>query len=117
MNSGIEKEGDFAKEFKLDGEVLQVWGDVRLGRDAVIRARVRGGIQGKGRIVVEEEGVVSGRVEGTDVRVEGKVEGGVTGRGQVWLGKKSVVRSSCIAQGLRIEPGASFRGELRVGEV
>jgi cytoskeletal protein CcmA (bactofilin family) len=59
--------------------------------------------------------VVSGFVEGQDVRLEGRVDGGIDGRGQVWLGPNSVLRTRCKGKALRIELGADFKGELSVG--
>ena len=104
-----------AGEIQNPGTGLQIWGDVQLREDAVIRAKVKGKVMGTGRIIVEEEAVVTGAVEGTDVRILGEVQGGVVGRGQVWIGPKARLKLCCHAQALRIESGAEFRGELQVG--
>jgi cytoskeletal protein CcmA (bactofilin family) len=97
----------------VDG--LKIIGDVKLGRDGVIRAKVKGNVRASGKLVLAAEAVVSGFVEGQDVRLEGRVDGGIDGRGQVWLGPKAVLRTRCKAKALRIELGADFKGELRVG--
>ena len=103
------------KKPALTGEGLQIMGDVKLGRDGVIRAKVKGSVRASGKLVLAAEAVVSGFVEGQDVRLEGKVDGGIDGRGQVWLGPESVLRTKCKGKALRIEPGADFKGELWVG--
>ena len=103
------------KKPALTGEGLQIMGDVKLGRDGVIRAKVKGNVRASGKLVLTAEAVVSGFVEGQDVRLEGRVDGGINGRGQVWLGPKAVLRTKCRGKALRIEPGADFKGELSVG--
>ena len=99
----------------LPVEGLKIMGDVKMGRDGVIRAKVKGNVRASAKLVLTAEAVVSGFVEGQDVRLEGKVDGGIDGRGQVWLGPKAVLRTKCKGKALRIEPGADFKGELSVG--
>ena len=99
----------------LAGEGLQIMGDVKLGRDGVIRAKVKGNVRASGKLVLTAEAVVSGFVEAQDVRLEGRVGGGMGGRGQGWRGPKSVWRTRCKGKALRSEPGADFKGELSVG--
>ena len=94
---------------------LQIWGDVKFKADAVIRADVKGSVTGVEKVIVTEGTVVTGAVEGSDVRMEGEAQGGITARGQVWLGPKAKVKLHCQARAIRIEPGAEFRGELQVG--
>ncbi len=103
-----------SEESTLTGGGLQVWGDVRLGRDGVIGAKVKGNVRAFGKLVISAVAEVSGLIEGQDIRLEGKGTGGLEGRGKVWLGPQSVLRTRCVAKELRIEPGADFRGELRV---
>ena len=99
----------------ISGQGLQIWGDVKFKADAVIRANVQGSVTAAEKIIVTEGTVVTGTVEGSDVRVEGEARGGVVARGQAWLGPKARVKLRCQARVLRIEPGAEFRGELQVG--
>ena len=103
------------KKPALAGEGLQILGDVRLGRDGVIRAKVKGNVRASGKLILTAEASVSGFVEGQDVRLEGRVDGGLQGRGQVWLGPQAILRTRCKGKALRIEPGADFKGELWVG--
>ena len=44
------------------------------------------------------------------------MEGGVEATGQLWLVAGSVLRTSCVAKALRIDAGANFSGEFKVGE-
>jgi len=60
--------------------------------------------------------VVSGLVQAKDIRLEGRVEGGIEGAGKVWLTRGSILRTRCVAKELRIEPGATVAGELKVVE-
>lgn len=99
----------------MEGNGLQIWGDVKFRADAVIRAGVKGSVVGIERVMVAPSAVVTGSVEGSDVRIEGEVHGGVTARGQVWFGPKSKVKVRCCGKAVRVEPGAEFRGELQVG--
>lgn len=97
------------------GKGLQIWGDVKFNSDAVIRADVHGRVTGAEKIIVTEGTVVTGEVEGSDVRIEGEARGGVAARGQVWLGAKAKVKLQCRGRSVRMEPGAEFRGELQIG--
>ena len=96
---------------------LTVWGDVRFSTDALVRAHIHGDIQATRKLVVAVTAEVSGRIQGSDVCLEGKVLGGLEVAGQVWLKQGALLRQRCIARALRIEPGADFQGELRVGAV
>jgi len=100
---------------EIPGKGLQIWGEVRFRAEAVIRAGVKGSVVSTEKLIVAEGAVVSGSVEGTDVRVEGEAQGGVVARGQVWIGPKAKVKVRCSGRAVRIEPGAEFRGELQVG--
>ena len=102
-------------ETALEEGGLQIWGDVKFRADAVLQGKIRGDVHGLKKIIVSHDAVVTGSVEGSDVRVEGEVRGGVTAAGRVWLGPKAKVRVRCGGRALRIEPGAQFRGEIRVG--
>jgi len=104
-----------AENRSLEAKGLQIWGDVRFRADALIGVGVKGGVQGAEKIIVTQDAVIEGAVEGSDVKIEGQVQGGVSGRGQVWIGAKAKVKVGCCARSLRIEPGAEFRGELQVG--
>ena len=103
------------EEQVISDKGLKIWGDIRFGADAVIRADVKGSVAGIEKVIVTEGTLVSGCVEGSDVRIEGEAHGGVVARGKVWIGAKARVRGRCVGQAARIEPGAEFRGELQVG--
>ena len=100
---------------EISSGAFSVWGDVRLKRDAVLQAQVRGNVHAERKLILTPDAEVSGRVQGVDVCVEGKVEGGVEAQGQVWVKKGASLRKQCVARSLRVELGADFRGELRVG--
>jgi len=55
-------------------------------------------------------------VQAKDIRLEGRVEGGIEGAGRVWLTRGSILRTRCVAKELRIDQGAAFAGELKVGD-
>ncbi len=102
-------------EESMASQGLQIWGDVKFREDAVVGAGVKGSVAGSGKVIVKDGAVISGSVEGTDVRVEGEAQGGVMAKGQVWIGPKAKVKVRCSGRAVRIEPGAEFRGELQVG--
>ena len=103
------------EETGISDKGLKIWGDIRFGADAVVRADVKGNVTGAEKVIVSEGTVVSGCVEGSDVRIEGEAHGGVVARGKIWIGAKARVRGRCVGEAARIEPGAEFRGELQVG--
>lgn len=116
QNAGV-KSGAVAagKDEGIAGEGLRIWGDVKFRGDAVIRADVKGSVAGAEKVIVTEGTVVSGVVTGTDLRIEGQAQAGAEARGRLWIGPRAVVKGRCVARAVRIEPGASFRGELQVG--
>jgi cytoskeletal protein CcmA (bactofilin family) len=95
---------------------LQISGSVGLDQDGVIRATVKGDIRSTSKLVIAQESVVSGLVQAKDIRLEGRVEGGIEGAGKVWLTRGSILRTRCVAKELRIDQGATFVGELKVGD-
>jgi cytoskeletal protein CcmA (bactofilin family) len=101
---------------RMEGKGIQIGGSVGLAQDGVLRAEVKGDVRSSCKLVISKGSVVSGVVQARDIRLEGEVEGGVEGSGQVWLVAGSRLRSRCVAASLRIEPGADFSGEIRVGE-
>lgn len=119
MNSvagaGADSGGTDIPEFASG--TLTVWGDVRFFADALVRAHVHGGVQATQKLVLAPMAEVSGRVQGSEVCIEGKICGGVEAAGQVWLKRGGWLRQRCVARALRIERGADFQGELRVGAV
>jgi len=100
---------------EISSGAFSVWGDIRLKRDAVLQAKVKGTVHAEQKLILTSDAEVSGRVQGGDVCVEGKVEGGVEAQRQVWVKKGASLRKLCVARSLHIELGADFRGELRVG--
>ena len=108
-------ENETEKEVISPRAELQIWGDVKFREDAVVGAQVKGNVTGAGRVIVREGAVVTGALEGSDLRVQGEVQGGILGKGQVWIGSQAKVKLRCHGRSLRIEPGAEFRGELQVG--
>ena len=100
---------------EISSGAFSTWGDIRLKRDAVVEAKIKGNVHAEQKLILNREAEVSGWVRGVDVYVQGKVEGGLEASGQVWLKKGATLRKQCVAQGLRMESGVDFRGELKVG--
>ena len=88
---------------------------MKFGADAILRGEVKGSVIGREKVIVTEGTVVTGAVEGSDVRVDGEVHGGVVARGRVWIGPRAKVKVRITGRALRIEPGAECKGELQVG--
>ncbi|NBR46908.1 MAG: polymer-forming cytoskeletal protein, partial [Verrucomicrobia bacterium] len=63
-------------ETALEEGGLQIWGDVKFRVDAVLQGKIHGDVNGLKKIIVSRDAVVTGSVEGSDVRVEGEVRGG-----------------------------------------
>lgn len=119
MNSvavaGADPEGVKTPE-SVSGD-LTIWGDVRFSADAFVQAHIRGDILAGKKLVLASTAEISGRVQGSEICLEGRVNGGLEASGQVWLKAGAWLRKRCVAQTLRIERGADFQGELRVGAV
>lgn len=117
MNSvtGAEVNSGDVEIAGLGPETFSIWGDIRFAKDAFLQAKVQGNVQSAKKLVVAPEAEVSGRVQAGEICVQGKIEGGLEAAGQAWIKAGALVHKLCVAHALRIEPGADFRGELRVG--
>ncbi|NBS14138.1 MAG: hypothetical protein EBT57_04900 [Verrucomicrobia bacterium] len=82
MNSvgGAETDSFDGKVPEIASGAFAIWGDIRLARNAVLQAKVKGNVLAEHKVILTPEAEVSGRIQGGDVCVEGKVEGGVEAR-------------------------------------
>ncbi len=98
-----------AKDIEFSG------GRIRLNGDYLIEGRVDGTIESDGCIVVGPNAFVTGELMAESVVVHGKVVGQITTGATCELRSTSTVVGGVSASHLRLEDGADFTGDSRVG--
>ncbi len=92
---------------KLEGR-LELAGTFRLD------AQMKGTIVSQSTLVIGENAVVEGQIEGNQVVVAGRVEGVLIAKGRVEIQAKGVVRGEVHAPCLVIEAGGIFDGRCHM---
>ncbi|MFQ5512934.1 MAG: polymer-forming cytoskeletal protein [Myxococcota bacterium] len=86
-------------------------------RDGVrIDGHVEGELRAEGAVIVGEGACVVGSIFADSVVVLGQVEGEITARCQVTVFKSGRVHGDIHTVGIAVEPGASLRGCIVIGD-
>ncbi len=78
-----------------------------------IKGVLEGDVVTRGRVVVAEEGVVSGSIQAASIRVAGTVDGDLIASDELLIREGSEVEGTLYATHLDIQPGAEFQGAVR----
>lgn len=99
----------------LVGEGTVFEGTIKATGDVRVSGRVLGRVDGNGKVVVAEGGVVEGEVCAQNASVAGHVRGDVTADDQLVLRETARVDGNIRADRLVVENGAVFVGECSMG--
>jgi len=91
-------------------------GQLRFKESVRIDGRVEGEVRAQGTVVVGETACVEATVIADTVVVLGEVDGEIRAEGHVTLYKSARVRGDVSAAGVAVEPGATFRGCIVIGD-
>jgi cytoskeletal protein CcmA (bactofilin family) len=106
-----------AKTNEIDPNVVNkitigtsITGDVMSNGDIRIDGTLKGNLITKGKVVVGNEGLISGEIECKNADISGKVEGKIKVAELISLSKSAKITGEITTNRLAIEPGAVFSG-------
>ncbi|EDP96986.1 polymer-forming cytoskeletal protein [Kordia algicida OT-1] len=90
------------------GKSTHIKGDVVSEADFRIDGKLEGSVETSGKIVIGENGVITGKVICTNADIEGRFHGELTVSNLLTLKKTAIIEGEVFVSKLSIEPGATF---------
>ena len=100
----------------LIGAGTTIKGDLISNGDVRIDGTLIGNISGSAKVLIGQEGVVQGDIEGQQADIQGKVTGKLQIRELLNLRGDAIIRGNIIAGKLQIEPSVTFNGQCHMGK-
>ena len=98
-------------------EGTKVSGDIHSESNIRIDGTVDGNVTTTAKIVVGENGIVTGNLKSADADIEGKLLGDATINGVLILREKATVDGDIHTQRIHIEEGATFNGACQMTSI
>jgi cytoskeletal protein CcmA (bactofilin family) len=90
-------------------------GKISTSENMRIDGTIKGDVLCEKRLVMDTEGFIKGNVKANAATIKGKVEGIILIEDTLHLLDSSYVKGSIKAKQLKVEEGAKYEGELKVG--
>jgi len=100
----------------LIGAGTTIKGDLTSNGDVRIDGTLIGNISGSAKVLIGQEGVVQGDIEGQQADIQGKVTGKLQIRELLNLRGEAIIRGNIHAGKLQIEPSVTFNGQCHMGK-
>ena len=100
----------------LIGAGTTIKGDLVSNGDVRIDGTLIGNITGSAKVLIGQDGVVQGDIEGQQADVQGKVTGKLHIKELLNLRGEAIVRGNIHAGKLQIEPSVTFNGQCHMGK-
>jgi cytoskeletal protein CcmA (bactofilin family) len=100
----------------LIGAGTTIKGDLVSNGDVRIDGTLIGNITGSAKVLIGQDGVVQGDIEGQQADVQGKVTGKLHIKELLNLRGDAIVRGNIHAGKLQIEPSVTFNGQCHMGK-
>lgn len=100
----------------LIGTGTTITGDIASNGDIRIDGVLKGNIRGTAKILIGQDGIVEGDIEGQQADIMGRVEGKIVVRELLNLRSNAVIKGDIRAGKLQIEPTVVFNGQCQMGE-
>jgi cytoskeletal protein CcmA (bactofilin family) len=100
----------------LIGAGTTIKGDLISNGDVRIDGTLIGNITGSAKVLIGQDGVVQGDIEGQQADIQGKVTGKLQIRELLNLRGDAVIRGNIHAGKLQIEPSVTFNGQCHMGK-
>ncbi len=101
-------------ETTLIGRAAQIEGTLSGSADMLIEGKLRGTIDGSGRLVVAESGRLEANLHARVVIISGTVTGDVSADERIELKSSATLTGNITAPRIQIHEGATFQGEVRM---
>lgn len=95
-------------------EGTQISGDICSDSNIRIDGTVDGNVTTTAKIVIGENGIVTGNLKSADADIEGTLHGDATINGVLILREKATVHGDIQTQRIHIEEGATFNGACQM---
>jgi cytoskeletal protein CcmA (bactofilin family) len=99
----------------LIGTGTTITGDIVSNGDVRIDGVLKGNIRGSAKILIGQDGLVEGDVEGLQADILGTVTGKIKVRELLNLRGKAVINGDIRAGKLQVEPTVTFNGKCHMG--
>ena len=100
----------------LIGAGTTIKGDLISNGDVRIDGTLIGNITGSAKVLIGQDGVVQGDIEGQQADIQGKVTGKLHIKELLNLRGDAIVRGNIHAGKLQIEPSVTFNGQCHMGK-
>ncbi|HLO79630.1 MAG TPA: polymer-forming cytoskeletal protein [Chitinophagaceae bacterium] len=100
----------------LIGTGTTITGDIVSNGDVRIDGVLKGNIRGSAKILIGQDGVVEGDIEGQQADIMGRVEGRISVKELLNLRSNAMIKGDIRAGKLQIEPTVVFNGQCQMGE-
>jgi cytoskeletal protein CcmA (bactofilin family) len=100
----------------LIGAGTTIKGDLISNGDVRIDGTLIGNISGSAKVLIGQEGVVQGDIEGQQADIQGTVTGKLHIRELLNLRGDAIIRGNIHAGKLQIEPSVTFNGQCHMGK-
>jgi cytoskeletal protein CcmA (bactofilin family) len=100
----------------LIGTGTTITGDIVSNGDIRIDGVLKGNIRGTAKILIGQDGVVEGDIEGQQADIMGRVEGRIAVKELLNLRSSAIIKGDIRAGKLQIEPTVVFNGQCQMGE-
>jgi cytoskeletal protein CcmA (bactofilin family) len=99
----------------LIGTGTTITGDIVSNGDVRIDGILKGNIRGSAKILIGQDGLVEGDVQGQQADILGKVDGKINVKELLNLRGKSIINGDIRAGKLQVEPTVTFNGKCHMG--
>jgi cytoskeletal protein CcmA (bactofilin family) len=98
------------------GPTLTFKGDLSADEDLLIQGRVEGSVTHTQRLTIGAQGTVKANIKAQLIVVEGTVEGDLNAEKSIFVKETAKIRGNMVAPTVSILEGASFSGNIDMGE-
>lgn len=93
----------------------KITGDINCDEDLRIAGTIEGEVHSKMKFILNESGVINGKVNSQEAEIAGKVNGDVRVKDKLTLKSTAIVEGKIYTKKISIEDGAQIKGSLHVG--
>jgi cytoskeletal protein CcmA (bactofilin family) len=103
-------------QINMVGEGTVFEGTLRAESNVRVSGHIKGKLDVEGRAIVTQEGVVEGELHATDADVAGSMQGEIHVAERLMLKSTARIDGTIEAGRIKVEEGALFAGECRIGD-